>query len=339
MNFPVDAVLQWYPEPFRSRGVSLPPDGMGFSGAIVLSVETDAGPHCLRGWPAEADPERIGGLHRLLVHAASHGIWFIACPVPASDGRTLVSVAGRHWQLEPWLPGRADFSSRPSDGRLTEALQSLARLHMAMAGFQPRGAETPWFFSQAAMPAPAVVERVERLEGWSDEKLALLGNRIERTPECCAGFNAAATSILVGFSRHSKTIAAELRAAARLTVRVQPCLRDVWHDHLLFEGHRVTGIVDPGAARSDTVAADLSRLVGSLVADDRRRWEVAIEAYECVRPLTSEERQLIGVLDRSGTLLSGMTWLARRYLADSTFPQPERVVERMQQIAARLGAL
>jgi Ser/Thr protein kinase RdoA (MazF antagonist) len=339
MTFAVDVLLQLYPERFRARGVSLPPDGPGFSGAIVLRVETAAGPLCLRGWPADADAERIGGLHRLLKHVTSQEIGFVACPVPANDGRTLVSAAGRNWQLEPWLPGRADFLSRPSDGRLSEALRSLARLHTVMARFEPRGRDASWFFSHAAMPAPAAVERAERLAGWSDEKLALLCHRIEQTPECCEGFNAAATAILGGFSRHSKVIAAELRSASRLPVPVQPCLRDVWHDHLLFEGDTITGIVDPGAARSDTVAADISRLVGSLVADDRRRWEVAIEAYQQVRPLTSDERTLVGVLDRSGTLLSGMTWLARRFFTNATIPQPERVVGRMEKIAGRLAVL
>jgi Ser/Thr protein kinase RdoA (MazF antagonist) len=338
MNLPVDAVLQLYPARYRSRGFSLPPNG-GFSGAIVLRVETEAGPHCLRGWPAEADPQRIGGLHRLLAHASAQGIRFVACPVPASDGRTLVSVAERNWQLEPWLPGRADFSSRPSDGRLSEALRSLALLHDALAGFRPTGTERDWFFSDAAMPAPAVVERIERLEGWSDEKLDLLCSRIEQSLEIDAGFNAAATAILAGFRRHATTIGAELRSARRLHARVQPCLRDVWHDHLLFEGDAVTGIIDLGAARSDTVAADISRLVGSLIADDRPRWGVAIEAYQRVRSLTTDERQLIGVLDRSGTLLSGMTWLARRFFANATFPQPERVVQRMEKIAERLWAL
>jgi Ser/Thr protein kinase RdoA (MazF antagonist) len=339
MIFPVDAVLQLYPEPYRSRGFSLPQDGPGYSGAIVLRVETEVGAHCLRGWPSEADPERIGGLHRLLAHTASHGIGFVACPVPASDGRTLVSVAGRKWQLEPWLPGRADFSSRPNDSRLSEALQSLARLHIAMARFEPRGTDASWFFSHSAMPAPAVVERIERLEGWSDEKLALLCSRIEQGREISAGFNAAASAILAGFRRHSTTIGTELRSAGRLHVRLQPCLRDVWHDHLLFEGDTVTGIIDPAAARSDTVAADISRLVGSLVADERRRWDVAIDAYQSVRPLTSDELTLVGVLDRSGTLLSGMTWLARRFFADLTLLQPQRVVGRMQKIAARLSAL
>jgi homoserine kinase type II len=339
MNSSLDAVLQLYAPHYRSRGFSLPPDGPGFSGAIVFRVESEAGPHCLRGWPAEADTERIDGLHRLLAHAAAHGIEYVACPVPASDGRTLVSVAGRKWQLEPWLPGRADFSSRPTDARLAEAMRSLARLHIAFARFEPRGMDASWFFSHAAMPAPAVVERIERLEGWSDEKLALLCGRIEQSREICPGFNAAASAILAGFIRHSKTIAAELRSARRLHVRVQPCLRDVWHDHVLFEGDSVTGIIDPGAARSDTVAADISRLVGSLVGDDRRQWGVAIDAYQSVRTLTPDEFTLVGALDRSGTLLSGMTWLARRFFADATFPQPERVVGRMKKIGERLSAL
>ena len=76
----------------------------------------------------------------------------------------------------------------------------------------------------------------------------------------------------------------ELRTAQRLRVPVQPCLRDVWHDHVLFVDDAVSGIVDPAAARTDTVAADISRLVGSLVGDDPRGWTVALAAYQSVRP-------------------------------------------------------
>ena len=335
----VDAVLQLYPDRFRSRGFSLPPDGSGFSGATVLHVETDAGPHCLRGWPADADLERIGGLHRLMNHVCSREIDFVAVPVRANDGRTLVSVRGRWWQVEPWLPGRADFLSRPTERRLAAALASLAQLHCAMASFQPVGTEKNWFFSNTRMPAPAVVERFERLQGWTDEKLALVSHRLEQGPETCPGFNAAATSIVAGFGRCAKAIGAELRAARRLHVPVQPCLRDVWHDHILFEGDALTGIIDPGAARSDTVAADLSRLVGSLVADDPRGWDLALTLYQARRRLTPDEQTLVGVLDRSGTLLSGMTWLARRFLANATFEQPERVVARLEKIAARIERL
>ena len=40
------------------------------------------------------------------------------------------------------------------------------------------------------------------------------------------------------------------------------CIGDVWHDHILFEGDAVTGMIDFAAAKVDHVAADLARLLG-----------------------------------------------------------------------------
>jgi Ser/Thr protein kinase RdoA (MazF antagonist) len=368
----VDAVLHLYPDRFRSRGFCLPPDGPGFSGAVVLRVETDAGPHGLRAWPPEADTERIGGLHRLLKHVRSRGIDFVAVPVQANDGRTLVSVAGRWWQLEPWMPGRADFSSRPNDARLTAAVTSLARQHVALASFEPVGAERQWFGSGVNAIAPAVSERFDRLRSWTSGKRAELKTRLEAAPKADPCL-AAATRIAGGFTRCAAFIERELRDALRIRVPVQPCLRDVWHDHLLFDGDGVSGIIDPAAARTDTVAADISRLLGSLIAvdaedgdlslvgfqsiqqvmlyfselgrrgtpltDNVRAWHPALAAYQSVRRLSPEEMLLVGVLDRSGTLLSGMTWLARRFFSDAPLEHPERVAARMEMIAKRIDRL
>ncbi len=66
---------------------------------------------------------------------------------------------------------------------------------------------------------------------------------------------------------------------------------------------------------------------------------MALEAYQSVRRLSIDELTLVGVLDRSGTLLSGMTWLARRYLANTAFAHPERVVARLERIVRRLEHL
>ena len=139
--------------------------------------------------------------------------------------------------------------------------------------------------ARAQRSAPAVEERIERLEVWSQDKLVSVWGQIERSPEE-AGFRAAATSILAGFFRCAKRIEEELRVAARMRIPLQPCLRDVWHDHILFDGDAVSGVIDPSAARTDTIAADISRLAGSLVADDARGWDVAIAAYQSVRPLS-----------------------------------------------------
>ena len=51
-------------------------------------------------------------------------------------------------------------------------------------------------------------------------------------------------------------------------VPVQPC--GAPHDHVLFDGDRVTGIIDFAAAKVDHVAADLARLFGESDPDDRR---------------------------------------------------------------------
>jgi Ser/Thr protein kinase RdoA (MazF antagonist) len=104
---------------------------------------------------------------------------------------------------------------------------------------------------------------------------------------------------------------------------------------VLFEEDQVSGLIDPSAARTDTVAADHSRLAGSLIADDRLAWGRAIDAYQSVRPLSEEEAALVAILDRSGVLLSGMAWLERRYFED--IPFTERAMERLLRIAARLS--
>jgi len=323
--------------------------------------------------PPEAEGEPNNRLHRLLQHVRSRGIDFVAVPVAAKDGGTLVFVRGRWWQLEPWMTGRADFSSQPSAARLKAAVTSLARLHVAMASFEPEGVDKRWFSSGINAMAPAVSERFERLQSWTPEKLAMLEKGIQGILKTEPRLNAAAARIMQGFRQCSPRVSRELHAALPFRVTVQPCFRDVWHDHILFDGHGVSGIVDPAAARTDTVAADISRLVGSLIADDARAWDVpgagyqsvrdlevtliaarqtvrplaadarswytALIAYQAVRPLSPEEMTLVGILDRSGILLSGMTWLARRFFANIRFEQPERVIARMEMIAKRLEVL
>lgn len=124
--------------------------------------------------------------------------------------------------------------------------------------------------------------------------------------------------------------------AAGIRFRLQPCLRDVWHDHILFVGDEVTGIIDPSACRSETVAGDIARLVGSLVGDDRRGWETALTAYQTVCRLSIDERAAVELFDRSGVLLSGMTWVQWIAMEGRPVDDRERVLARMTTILSRL---
>jgi Ser/Thr protein kinase RdoA (MazF antagonist) len=115
-------------------------------------------------------------------------------------------------------------------------------------------------------------------------------------------------------------------------VTLQPCLRDIWHDHLLFAGDDISGIVDYGATCVDHRAVDLARLLGSLVADDFTARAGALNAYARLAPLTPEEWELTDALDETGTVLGVANWLLWLYHED-------RLIEDRARAANRLGTL
>jgi Ser/Thr protein kinase RdoA (MazF antagonist) len=114
--------------------------------------------------------------------------------------------------------------------------------------------------------------------------------------------------------------------------QVQPCLCDVWHDHLLFEGDRVTGVIDYGSAKIDHPAVDVARLLGSLVPDDPAAWQVGVHAYRSTRPFGDEEVELARALDETGTVIGAAMWLRWLY-------EEFRLYEDRAAVARRLGVL
>jgi Ser/Thr protein kinase RdoA (MazF antagonist) len=114
--------------------------------------------------------------------------------------------------------------------------------------------------------------------------------------------------------------------------RLQPCLRDVWHAHLLYHGEELTGLVDYAAVAEDSPAADVARMLGSLVEDDGARWHAALKAYREVRPLSQQEEQLARVLDRTGVIVALANW--QRWLGE-----PGRAFEDQGRVNARIEEL
>jgi homoserine kinase type II len=127
-----------------------------------------------------------------------------------------------------------------------------------------------------------------------------------------------------------------LAEASQVRFRLQPCIRDIWHDHILFTGETVSGIVDFGAMAVDTVAGDLARLLASLLADDRDGWQRGIEAYQRRAPLEQNEVELLVAFDRANGILSGLNWIRWLFLEDRRFENLPRVAERISRIRSRL---
>jgi len=330
-------VLAEFPSTGTMRRNAPPILYQGFSGADIWSIETDTGRYAVRCWPAGINEIRLTGLHCLLKFLRERGLNFVAVPILTARGMSLVKYSGRWIQVEPWLPGHADFRECPTRARLASAMAALARWHLAAAQFQPAPEHRTWFASAANQPSPAVIERRDRLRSLNAAQIRASGDAaVARALPQSRGV---IDRLVDGVLRHADSVLSSLELATTAAVPLQPVLRDVWHDHLLFTGDEITGLIDPFACRSESVAADLARLLGSLAGDEREAWDFALRAYQKFRPLSLAEKLLIPVLDRSGLLLSGVTWLewlgplVRFSLDDG------RVVERVAAILKRLDAM
>ena len=310
----------------------------GFSGAGIWRVVTEAGDFVLRRWPSPGLPRtRISGLHRLLEHLRMDGLKFVAVPLRTKEGTSLPRDFVHDWQLEPWLPGVADFHANSTNERLRAAMAALAQWHLAAERFVPESDSARWFASRAASPSPAVGERLALLGTADSGQMDHMERRVTQSKD--SAVRELSRQVLDLFRRGHVRVVAELQLVRDTAVRLQPCLRDVWHDHVLFAGDAVTGLIDPSACRTESVASDLSRLIGSLVKDDRAAWDIALAEYQRHRPLTANELALVAVLDRSGVLLSGWTWLEWLYFERRPFVEIDAVERRLKTILERMQKL
>lgn len=131
----------------------------------------------------------------------------------------------------------------------------------------------------------------------------------------------------------------ELERHANSFLVLQPCIRDIRAEHVLFTGDEVTGLIDYGALRMDTVVGDLVRLLGSLLGNDRAKWEVALAAYSAIRPLLPQERAMIPAWHRASVVLSAANWLDWLFLERRQFPDLAAVKHRLTELRQSLGEL
>lgn len=280
-----------------------------FSGAQVFRVTTDTHTYALRLWPPGLPLPRLRELHRFLAFLHQQGITQIAVPLTGDTG-TLLESPVYSWQVEPWMPGCADFAQHPSDERLLNTIQLIARLHLAAKRYAPSAAGHDWFYHAHGTP-DAVSERLAKLKHWNTARLRQLVEQQSTWSTPDGGPPVRGADLVDWFNRAAPAVLDELKSMQSVSVPLHPCLRDIWSEHVLFTGEQVTGIIDCGAARTENVASDLSRLLGSFLPDGGERWQRAIHAYSALKPLSQDELRLILVLDHSGVLLGALHWIER----------------------------
>lgn len=328
----VEVVLAQFPPACQTTNVRSLGGAGGFSGACFWKLAAERGTLCLRRWPASHPSlARLEFIHGLLQHVAEREFFQVPVPIQTlgSPRRTCLKHAGHLWELTPWMPGNADYAKAPSRRRLQAATKSLARFHRAAADF----ATVP---GQCG-PPPVIAERLKLIGRWRGGDLDRLAAAMVRPgPANWIGLRKLGREIVTESMAQVAQIHEELNQVANRIVPIQPCIRDIWEQHILYEGDKVSGIVDFGAARPDTVSTDLVRLLGSLVGDDLNGWKTGMDAYIQMRPLAENELLLINSLDRSSVLLSGLNWLGWIYLENRTFSQKQVIEERLGTILNRL---
>ena len=350
-------VRRWFP---ATRCRVSPLSSAGLSGSPLWLVEPDEllprdrGPRrfVLKGFAAGWPRERAEAIHRWMAAARRTGVGAVPAnlEVAAADGAEPTTIAtdgnGRCFEMTPWHPGQP--VAAPSPGQAIAALETLARIHVALreAGGNE---ETP-----TASP-PAWARRAEALRGvmargWDEP---VKGSLSPLQAEVAERRRAAAAILR---DKGGLSYLSRLAAVVPPAVPLQPVLRDVWQAHVLFVGLEVSAVIDWHAAGIDTPATDLARLLGSwerprsasvgadslsadsLSADSLSAdslsvvWGEALEAYRAIRPLSREELSLIDLLHLAGVVGGLHHWF--RWVLDENrdFPDPCAVLERVDAL-------
>ena len=324
----IQAIVREYPANLQPARVEPLGAAGGMSGAQFWRIASASGPLVLRCWPSEhPTAERLRFIHDVLFHAAERGISFLAVPILSASGESFVFADGHLWELSPWMPGDANYERSPSMQKLGAAMRALAKFHVAVRDF--RTAAT----AQVTGSPPAIARRLTRLRDLSLGGTSKLSEAINH--EVWPELEPLARRFLAMMPTLLPRAIARLERFSNTRLPTQPCIRDIWHDHVLFTGEEVTGIIDFGAMDIDTPATDVARLLGSLVGDDEADWRAGVSAYSESRPLSTGEQQAAKALDTSSIILAGCNWIQWICFEGRQFEDRTRVIERFRQIVAR----
>ncbi len=311
-----------YPTEFQP---DRPPEALGnaggLSGCHLWRVDSPSGPLMLRVWPQEgATRDRIDQIHRWLT--PMRRLPWVAAPVADRQGATFQELTGRFWEVAPFLPGRADLERPPSQTHLTAMFAALARVHEAL------GFATTWG------PSPGLIARRDELQQLITWEFAAMSRAIRLAVPDEARWLADRWLGAVGGP--AQALVGRIEQAARQVLHQQPVLRDVRPDHFLFEGDRLTGLVDFGAMGVDSVAADLARLLGETVGRSEVLRRDALAAYEAIRSISAEDRGTIGVFEVANAVLGGARWVRWHFREGRQFADPDAVRSGLNRALVKL---
>jgi thiamine kinase-like enzyme len=235
---PPAAVLGEYADPVRRADWERVDSG--FSGATVWKGSLDrVSQFALKCWPTSVSTERIPFIHRAQSDVSS--LSFVPKLIRTRRGNTFCDVDRRLWDVSTWMPGDAESGNDFIVPRRRAAVNALVSIHRIWAST-----------FQAEEICPAVQRRLSLIDDyrqWSHSR--------------ATGTNdSQLVTLMARLPVHLNKAELVLRPWTRQRVPVHLCFTDVHREHVLFTDDEVTGLIDFGAVKLDSPAADLARLFG-----------------------------------------------------------------------------
>lgn len=228
-------------------------------------------------------PAELPWYLELQEHLARHGV---PAPRPIRDrsGGLLGTLNGKPAAIVSFLPGR-DLAA-PDAAACAQAGAMLAKIHLAGASYAP------------------VMDNPRGPQWWTSVM-----------PEIVPFLGAEERELL----REEVRFQAQQRPPALPRGAIHA---DYFRDNVLFEGGRISGVIDFYFACTDALLYDVAIAVNDwcLAAQgglDAERTAALVEAYARARPFTAEERAVWPVMLRAGAL---RFWVSR--LHDFHLPRP-----------------
>lgn len=311
----------------------------GFSGAAIYRFTARTQQYALKIWPSgERSVSKLEALTRLLENITHNGITFIAPPVRKQDGTAAtLSQSGFLVHIEPWLPGNSENSIPLSSQKQKNAFQALAYWHVAAADHVPNPEHLSWIRPAYHGKSPGLSSRKKKLERYLKNGLVTENRKSQMTGKSASLYN----RLQDCFLSQAAPLWDRLQQASQIVLPLQPVLRDIWRDHVLFTGDQVSGLIDPAEFGTDSVVTDITRLLGSVVGNHDSLRDEALQSYHAVRPLNPTEQNQIEIFDHSNLLLSAIGCFERSLTVISTpdnFPAdaPARLSDRLEEYLNRL---
>lgn len=298
------------------ENVSLCRVSEGLSGAVVHRCTTNGGVFALKRWPAGTSAQRIDEVHHVQ-RFVGNSLSIVPPLVPWREAQTRLTFGNSHFECSRWLAGLA------FDDAIDDVAAAVHRGAAAIGQFHRSAAALG---SEIAI-APAVIQRWKRL-----------GELKERLPVALLRSQTLTGSLRLVADRFNQTwrqlhdqSVSRLRPWISRPVPVQWVLRDVHREHILFEGGRVTAVVDFDAVKRDTVVSDLSRWVGSFrefAVDPKTLWSQAFSGYQASSAISPCEQELASAIEEASGFIYLANWVVWVACEDRDFPGGMDAVER-----------